>query len=233
MASVSAHGFRWRWHLSGFVAHDPVQGVSVWSLAHRSRTHCQSDRDHFANSFQCPMVAISFEEDAGVDAVLRRPGARPDVLEMVTSSPWSCREAGRCASRGQVRKMDDEPHTQQRGWLKNGNPPGDVSTARRCGAKTRRATACQGPAMRNGRCRIHGGLSTGPRTPEGLERSRRALTSRARTAPEPAPLAGTQGAAPTTLTRVVSPGHNSELSAQKMSLDYPLCASQAAFSIVT
>jgi hypothetical protein len=28
--------------------------------------------------------------------------------------------------------------------------------------------------MRNGRCRLHGGLSTGPRTPEGLERSRRA-----------------------------------------------------------
>ena len=28
--------------------------------------------------------------------------------------------------------------------------------------------------MRNGRCRMHGGASTGPRTPEGLARSRRA-----------------------------------------------------------
>jgi hypothetical protein len=28
--------------------------------------------------------------------------------------------------------------------------------------------------MANGRCRMHGGKSTGPRTPEGLERSRRA-----------------------------------------------------------
>jgi hypothetical protein len=28
--------------------------------------------------------------------------------------------------------------------------------------------------MKNGRCRMHGGLSTGPRTPEGLERSRKA-----------------------------------------------------------
>jgi hypothetical protein len=28
--------------------------------------------------------------------------------------------------------------------------------------------------MRNGRCRMHGGMSTGPKTPEGLERSRRA-----------------------------------------------------------
>jgi hypothetical protein len=29
-------------------------------------------------------------------------------------------------------------------------------------------------AMANGRCRMHGGASTGPRTPEGLARSRRA-----------------------------------------------------------
>jgi hypothetical protein len=28
--------------------------------------------------------------------------------------------------------------------------------------------------MPNGRCKVHGGMSTGPRTPEGLERSRRA-----------------------------------------------------------
>lgn len=30
------------------------------------------------------------------------------------------------------------------------------------------------PAMKNGRCRMHGGKSTGPRTKEGLERSRKA-----------------------------------------------------------
>jgi hypothetical protein len=28
--------------------------------------------------------------------------------------------------------------------------------------------------MANGRCRMHGGKSTGPRSPEGLERSRKA-----------------------------------------------------------
>ena len=28
--------------------------------------------------------------------------------------------------------------------------------------------------MPNGRCRMHGGPSTGPKTPEGLERSRKA-----------------------------------------------------------
>ncbi len=30
--------------------------------------------------------------------------------------------------------------------------------------------------MGNGRCRLHGGLSTGPRTPEGLERLAQART---------------------------------------------------------
>ena len=41
----------------------------------------------------------------------------------------------------------------------------------RCLAKTRRGTKCQSAAYkRNGRCRLHGGLSTGARTPEGLQR---------------------------------------------------------------
>jgi uncharacterized protein YjcR len=31
----------------------------------------------------------------------------------------------------------------------------------RCGAKTRRGTSCQSPAMANGRCRMHGGKSPG------------------------------------------------------------------------
>lgn len=60
------------------------------------------------------------------------------------------------------------------GWLKNDNPPGDPNSAPRCGAKTRRGQECRAPAMRNGRCRMHGGASTGPRTEEGLARSRRA-----------------------------------------------------------
>jgi len=59
-----------------------------------------------------------------------------------------------------------------RGWLKNENPPGDLSKVARCGAKTRKGMPCQSPAMPNGRCRMHGGASTGPRTPEGLERCR-------------------------------------------------------------
>jgi hypothetical protein len=60
------------------------------------------------------------------------------------------------------------------GWLKNNNPPGDPNSAPRCRAKTRQGQECRAPAMLNGRCRMHGGASTGPRTPEGLARSRRA-----------------------------------------------------------
>jgi hypothetical protein len=60
------------------------------------------------------------------------------------------------------------------GRLKNGNPAGDFLAAPRCGAHTRCGGSCRQPAMANGRCRLHGGLSAGPRTPAGLARSRRA-----------------------------------------------------------
>ena len=67
-----------------------------------------------------------------------------------------------------------KPREKRRGWLKNDNPPGDFMKAPRCGAKTRRGTPCRAPAMRNGRCRLHGGKSTGPKTPGGIERIRQA-----------------------------------------------------------
>lgn len=44
---------------------------------------------------------------------------------------------------------------------------GQFGTGKRCGAKTRRGTACVNPSMKNGRCRMHGGKSTGPRTEAG------------------------------------------------------------------
>jgi hypothetical protein len=62
-----------------------------------------------------------------------------------------------------------------RGRLNNGNPPGDYMKAPRCGAKTRTGgCACRQPAMRNGRCRFHGGKSTGARTAAGRARCARA-----------------------------------------------------------
>lgn len=41
----------------------------------------------------------------------------------------------------------------------------------RCEARTRKGTACQKPPLRGkNRCRLHGGLSTGPKTPESRAR---------------------------------------------------------------
>lgn len=43
----------------------------------------------------------------------------------------------------------------------------------RCGARCKRTgLSCRGAAMPNGRCRMHGGSSTGARTAAGLERCR-------------------------------------------------------------
>jgi|SRR5947209_14131859 len=76
--------------------------------------------------------------------------------------------------------MENEPKI---GWLKNGGRAADpklMAQSPRCGAKRRNGESCRAPAMwskvslRYTRCRIHGGKSTGPRTPEGLERSRTA-----------------------------------------------------------
>jgi hypothetical protein len=65
--------------------------------------------------------------------------------------------------------------------LRNGNPRGNpnLNLAPRCGAKTRRPRSgpCRAPAMPNGRCRMHGGLATGPRTEEGRARIRAANTT--------------------------------------------------------
>lgn len=77
-------------------------------------------------------------------------------------------------------EQDVESTQINRGRLKNGNPSGDPSTSPRCGARTRSGKPCRAPAMwsatagRYTRCRIHGGSSTGPRTPEGMEKCRRA-----------------------------------------------------------
>jgi hypothetical protein len=79
-----------------------------------------------------------------------------------------------------IQKTVETPHEKRRGSLRNGNPPGDFAKAPRCGAKNRRGTPCRCPAMPNGRCRLHGGLSTGARTPEGIERIRRAVTKHGR-----------------------------------------------------
>ena len=83
------------------------------------------------------------------------------------------------AGGGRVDEIRETPHDKRWGLLRNANPSGDFSKAARYG-KTRRETRCHCPAMSNGRCRLHGGLSTGPKTAEGIERIQMAVTKHGR-----------------------------------------------------
>src|SRR5262249_13360717 len=75
--------------------------------------------------------------------------------------------------------MSDETVVRGRGPIEGGRARLEAlvrgKAAPRCGARSKRkGQPCRAAAMPNGRCKVHGGRSTGPRTPEGLERSRRA-----------------------------------------------------------
>ena len=62
---------------------------------------------------------------------------------------------------------------------------GDHWNGVRCGAKTRSGSMCRRPAYkRNGKCHLHGGASTGPRTKDGIARIKAANTTHGRTTKE-------------------------------------------------
>ena len=74
------------------------------------------------------------------------------------------------------RKWCEESRQASERWAARGySYPPEPSTAMppevyglTCGAKTRAGTPCKLTSIyENGRCKFHGGLSTGPRTPEG------------------------------------------------------------------
>jgi len=67
-----------------------------------------------------------------------------------------------------------KPHAPRPGYLLHEVKRGDPRNAPRCGAKNRRGTPCQSPAMQNGCCRMHGGTSTGPKTAKGITAIRNA-----------------------------------------------------------
>jgi hypothetical protein len=95
-----------------------------------------------------------------------------DEPEMAGFDESQAREVGMVGNMGFVLRLP-----VPLGRLKNGNRSGDPTKAPRCGARSRRrgGKPCRAPAVRGKRrCRMHGGASTGPRTPEGLARSRRA-----------------------------------------------------------
>ena len=68
-----------------------------------------------------------------------------------------------------------------------GEPAGPGDPAACCGARTRGGAPCGAVPMANGRCRIHGGTSTGPRTMEGMARMIASKTTHGRDGPAGAP----------------------------------------------
>ena len=55
-----------------------------------------------------------------------------------------------------------------------GFPPRIFTQTRKqtCGARTRKGEPCKCLALKNGRCKLHGGQSTGPKTDDGWNRTR-------------------------------------------------------------
>jgi hypothetical protein len=94
-------------------------------------------------------------------------GAKPNGAPMPNGThtpPPASQADGTCPPQGaSLRRM---------GTLRHGNPSGDFLAAPRCGTRTRAGCPCRQPAMANGRCRLHGGKSTGARTAAGLARVR-------------------------------------------------------------
>ena len=69
-----------------------------------------------------------------------------------------------CKARIPLKNNQDE--SSRRGWLRHGNPPGDFTTAPRCGARTRAGTSCKAPAMQwrtsDRLCRLHDAARSDP-----------------------------------------------------------------------
>jgi hypothetical protein len=80
------------------------------------------------------------------------------IVGPVPGRKESPEETRRDESEYEVTTAESTPE-KQRGWLRSGNAPGDLSTAARCEAKTRRGTTCQCRCARAHRMRRPKGRS--------------------------------------------------------------------------
>jgi len=108
---------------------------------------------------------------------------RTDLLPLPLRA-WAAKSGPRVGGRGPAARCPDAPPTPapppHSRPLRNGNPSGNPNLAPRCGAKNRAGCPSHAPAMPNGRCRLHGGKSTGSRTPKGIARRAAANTKHGR-----------------------------------------------------
>jgi len=86
------------------------------------------------------------------------------VSQPVEASIWPSefvcgREKGVCRPRRLSSRPHDPAAAAPEGAFQRVSR--DSTPAQRCGARTRRGSRCQSPAMTNGRCRMHGGPSPG------------------------------------------------------------------------
>ena len=114
------------------------------------------------------------------DAIDLPPG-QPLLQQPATPAPATAQPCPRAL----VPSTDPagSPPAARTGPLRSGNPRGNPNLAPRCGAKARTTGCpCRAPAMPNGRCRMHGGKSTGPRTSTGLANLAKTHTTHGRDA---------------------------------------------------
>jgi hypothetical protein len=138
--------------------------AGTWATS-RCRRHCTPHRH----------AVTTNEQDQGEASEERRCFLRSRAAP---TPPKSHVSAGLAHATAQANRRNPAGHgeahssTGKRDWA---SACGRALNAPRCGARSKRTgKPCRGAAMPNGRCKLHGGKSTGPRTPEGLERSRRA-----------------------------------------------------------
>jgi hypothetical protein len=95
-----------------------------------------------------------------------------DVIDPVIDEMLSIRLQGEAANR---KPAGHDGAVAQTGWHL---PKRDRQL---CGAFTRQGKPCQRGALKNGRCRNHGGCASGPKTEEGRRRIAEAQRKRWRT----------------------------------------------------
>jgi len=95
-----------------------------------------------------------------------RKAKRAELLALQRQDMAGCAERWRSFGEGPRAYRDLDGKVHEVGW----HPP--KRERPRCGARTRAGGSCQAPALlEKERCRMHGGLSTGPKTAEGKARS--------------------------------------------------------------